>query len=49
MNEELNIRRRLESVAWVHEIVVDSLSRDRTLEIAGEYTRTFSRGQPCLF
>ncbi len=38
-NEEPNIRRCLESVAWADEIVVvDSMSEDRTLEIAGEYT-----------
>ena len=38
-NEEANIRRCLESVAWADEIVVvDSFSTDRTREIAGEYT-----------
>jgi glycosyltransferase involved in cell wall biosynthesis len=37
-DEEQNIRRTLESVKWADEIVVvDSGSRDRTLEIAGEY------------
>ncbi|MEA3489036.1 MAG: glycosyltransferase family 2 protein [Candidatus Omnitrophota bacterium] len=38
-NEEMNIRKCLESVKWADEIVmVDSASTDRTLEIAGEYT-----------
>ena len=38
-NEEGNIRRCLESVKWADEIVVvDSFSRDRTAEIALEYT-----------
>lgn len=38
-NEEKNIRRCLESVRWADEIVVvDSFSRDRTFEIAKEYT-----------
>jgi glycosyltransferase involved in cell wall biosynthesis len=38
-NEEANIRRCLESVAWCQEIVVvDSFSTDRTVEIAREYT-----------
>jgi len=38
-NEEKNIRRCLESVRWADEIVVvDSFSRDRTAEIAREYT-----------
>jgi glycosyltransferase involved in cell wall biosynthesis len=38
-NEEGNIRRCLESVKWVDEIVVvDSFSRDRTPEICREYT-----------
>ena len=38
-NEEKNIRRCLESVQWADEIVVvDSFSRDRTFEIATEYT-----------
>lgn len=38
-NEERNIRRCLESVKWVDEIVVvDSFSTDRTVEIAREYT-----------
>ncbi|NQT93820.1 MAG: glycosyltransferase family 2 protein [Lentisphaerae bacterium] len=38
-NEEGNIRRCLESVTWADEIVVvDSLSTDRTVEIAREYT-----------
>lgn len=38
-NEEENIRRCLESVKWADEIVVvDSFSRDRTVEIAREYT-----------
>ena len=38
-NEEKNIRRCLESVRWADEIVVvDSFSKDRTFEIAKEYT-----------
>ena len=38
-NEEDNIRDCLESLKWVDEIVVvDSFSRDRTVEIAGKYT-----------
>jgi len=38
-NEELNIRRCLESVRWADEIVVvDSFSRDRTPDICREYT-----------
>ena len=38
-NEESNIRRCLESLRWVDEIVVvDSYSRDRTVEICREYT-----------
>ncbi|MCA1809906.1 MAG: glycosyltransferase family 2 protein [Lentisphaerae bacterium] len=38
-NEERNIRRCLESLRWVDEIVVvDSYSRDRTVEISREYT-----------
>lgn len=38
-NEEKNIRRCLESSKWADEIiVVDSMSHDRTLEIAGRYT-----------
>ena len=38
-NEEDNIRRCLESVAWADEIVVvDSFSTDRTCEIAREFT-----------
>lgn len=38
-NEEDNIRDCLESVSWADEIVVlDSMSRDRTVEIAKEYT-----------
>lgn len=44
-NEELNIRRCLESLTWCDEIVViDSGSTDRTLAIAREYTdRIFHR------
>lgn len=39
MNEESRIRRCLESVKWVDEIiVVDSGSKDKTLDIVGEYT-----------
>lgn len=38
-NEEQNIRRCLESVTWADEIiVVDSMSQDKTAEIAKEYT-----------
>lgn len=38
-NEERNIRRCLESVKWADEIiVVDSESKDKTVEIAKEYT-----------
>jgi glycosyltransferase involved in cell wall biosynthesis len=38
-NEEQNVRRCLESLRWVDEIVVvDSYSRDRTVEICREYT-----------
>ena len=38
-NEEENIRRCLESCQWADEIiVVDSISQDRTVEIAREYT-----------
>ncbi|NQU39513.1 MAG: glycosyltransferase family 2 protein [Lentisphaerae bacterium] len=38
-NEERNIRRCLESVTWASEIiVVDSFSKDRTVEICREYT-----------
>ncbi len=38
-NEEPNIRRCLDSLAWVDEIVVvDSFSQDRTAEICREYT-----------
>ena len=40
-NEEKNIRRCLESLSWADEvIVVDSMSEDKTVEIAGEYTNT---------
>ena len=44
-DEEKNIRRCLESVKWADEIiVVDSFSRDRTLDICREYTaRIFQR------
>ncbi len=39
LNEEKNIRDCLESVKWADEIiVVDSCSRDTTVEVAGEYT-----------
>jgi len=39
-NEELNIRRTLESVKWADEIViVDSGSTDKTVTICGEYTK----------
>lgn len=38
-NEEHNIRRCLKSAAWADEIVaVDSMSEDKTVEIAKEYT-----------
>ena len=38
-NEEKNIRRCLESATWADEIiVVDSMSQDKTVEIAREYT-----------
>lgn len=38
-NEEVNIRRCLESLSWVDEIVVvDSFSHDRTAEICRKYT-----------
>ena len=38
-NEEKNIRRCLESSTWADEIiVVDSISQDKTVEIAREYT-----------
>lgn len=38
-NEELSIRRCLESLFWVDEIVVvDSFSKDRTVEIVKQYT-----------
>src|SRR5579863_3173060 len=38
MNEEANLARTLESVKWADEIViVDSGSKDRTLEIAQSY------------
>lgn len=38
-NEERNIRRCLESITWVDEIIlVDSESRDKTVEIAKEFT-----------
>jgi glycosyltransferase involved in cell wall biosynthesis len=38
-NEELNIRRCLESVRWADEIiVVDSFSTDRTVEVCRRYT-----------
>lgn len=37
-NEESNIRRCLESSKWADEIiVVDSMSQDRTVEIAREH------------
>jgi glycosyltransferase involved in cell wall biosynthesis len=44
-NEEENIRDCLESVKWVEEIiVVDSLSKDRTVEVCREYTdKVFQR------
>jgi glycosyltransferase involved in cell wall biosynthesis len=47
-NEERNIRRCLESIAWCDEIVViDSGSTDRTLEICREFnTRIYERPWP---
>ena len=44
-NEERNIKRCLESVAWADEIVVvDSMSQDKTVEIAREHTdRVYER------
>jgi glycosyltransferase involved in cell wall biosynthesis len=44
-NEEQNLRRCLESVSWADEVVIaDSMSRDRTLEIARQYTdKVFQR------
>ena len=47
-NEEKNIRRCLESLKWVYDIiVVDSMSTDRTVEIAKGYTdRIFQRPWP---
>ncbi len=44
-NEEENIRKCLESIKWVDEIiVVDSFSDDKTVEIAKEYTnKVFQR------
>jgi glycosyltransferase involved in cell wall biosynthesis len=47
-NEERNIRRCLESAAWADEIiVVDSMSQDRTTEIAREYTdKVYQRTWP---
>jgi glycosyltransferase involved in cell wall biosynthesis len=48
LNEEENIRDCLESVKWADEIiVVDSFSKDRTVEIAREYTdRVIQRPWP---
>jgi glycosyltransferase involved in cell wall biosynthesis len=38
-NEEKNIRRCLECATWANEIIViDSMSQDKTVEIAREYT-----------
>ncbi|MCD6294863.1 MAG: glycosyltransferase family 2 protein [Deltaproteobacteria bacterium] len=47
-NEEKNIKRCLDSLKWVHDIiVVDSMSSDRTVEIAKGYTdRIFQRPWP---
>jgi len=47
-NEEKNIRRCLESSKWAEEIVVvDSMSQDRTVEIAREYTdKVYQREWP---
>lgn len=42
-DEESNIRECLESVKWTDEIfIIDSGSSDKTLEIAGEYTKKIS-------
>ena len=47
-NEEKNVRRCLESSKWADEIiVVDSMSQDRTAEIAREYTdKVYQRAWP---
>jgi glycosyltransferase involved in cell wall biosynthesis len=47
-NEEKNINRCLESSTWADEIiVVDSISQDRTVEIAKEYTdKVYQRAWP---
>lgn len=47
-NEEQNIKRCLETLKWVQDIiVVDSMSTDRTVEIAEAYTdRIFQRAWP---
>jgi len=47
-NEETNIRRCLESSKWADEIiVVDSMSQDRTVEIAREFTdKVYQRAWP---
>ena len=47
-NEEKNIERCLDSLKWVHDIiVVDSMSTDRTVEIAKGHTdRVFQRPWP---
>ncbi len=47
-NEEKNVRRCLESSKWADEIiVVDSMSQDRTAEIAREYTdEVYQRAWP---
>ncbi len=37
-NEESDIRDALESIKWADEIVVDSFSTDKTLEICRQYT-----------
>ena len=42
LNEEDNIEKCLQSIAWVDEIiVVDSGSKDRTEEISKKYTKNF--------
>jgi len=48
LNEELNLKRTLESVCWANEIViVDSGSTDATLDIARSYgARIFERAWP---
>ena len=45
-NEEKNIRRCLESLQWVDEIiVVDTNSDDKTVEICKQYTNSKTRNK----